>query len=126
MLSGVDAAVTFTPNLVPMTRGILTAVYGSLTRLFSTDELQKIYEDYYASSPFVFVRTDGSLPATREVTGTNECHIAVRADQRAGRLVVISAIDNLIKGAAGQAIQNLNLMYGLDQKAGLELIGRTV
>ncbi len=124
-LADTPVTVTFTPNLVPMTRGILTIAYCRLADA-SQEQLDELYADYYAGAPFVFVRSDGSVPATSDVVGSNECHVSAHFDARTNRLVAVSAIDNLIKGAAGQAIQNMNLMYGLDETAGLELVGRTV
>lgn len=120
------ATVTFTPHLVPMNRGILTTAYANLAANVTVGRVLASYRDFYADAAFVLVRPDGSFPATRDVGGTNECHLGVHVDSRTGRLVVISAIDNLVKGAAGQAVQNMNVMYGLEETAGLEMLGRTV
>ncbi len=116
-LAGKPVTVTFTPHLVPMKRGIMTTAY---TRT-PVQDLTPLYEDFYRDEPFVQVRSE-ALPSTGQVTGSNRCHVAPRFDPRTGRATVVSVIDNLVKGAAGQAIQNLNLMFGLDETAGLDLV----
>jgi len=116
-LAGRPVRVTFTPHLVPMKRGILTTAY---TRT-PIQDLSPLYQDFYRDEPFVQVRSE-ALPATGHVTGSNRCQVAPRFDPRTGRATVVSVIDNLVKGAAGQAIQNLNLMFGLDETAGLDLV----
>ncbi len=123
-----DAAVTltFTPHLVPITRGILTTAYASVTDGEDVskvaDDLNDMYEYFYGyrkSNSFVVVLEPGQFPATKHVYGTNFCHIGLAVDKRTNRVIVVSAIDNLVKGAAGQAIQNMNLMCGFDETAGL-------
>jgi N-acetyl-gamma-glutamyl-phosphate reductase len=121
-LSGRDVRLTFTPHLIPMTRGILATCYANLTETAATEDLLRICAEFYANAPFVVVREDG-LPATKHTLGTNHCHIGLALDSRTNRVIVVSAIDNLVKGAAGQAIQNMNLMCGLEETAGLELGG---
>ncbi len=116
-------SVTFVPHLIPMTRGILTTAYarlasGKLPK--GKVELKKLYLDFYRDEPFV--RIADSSPHTKHTWGSNLCIIYPTIDQRTGRLIVISAIDNLVKGAAGQAIQNMNLMLGLPETAGLEAL----
>jgi N-acetyl-gamma-glutamyl-phosphate reductase len=117
-------AVTFVPHLVPMTRGILTTAYASLVPgkvaggKTGEDELTKYFEDFYQDEPFV--RVVKSPPHTKHTLGSNYCHIFPTIDRRTGRLVVISCIDNLVKGAAGQAVQNMNIMLGLPETTGLE------
>ena len=118
-------SITFVPHLVPMTRGILTTCYAPLTnKLAATKkgeaELTQIYSDFYKDEPFV--RVVDSPPHTKHVWGSNLCLIQPTIDTRTGRLVVISCIDNLVKGAAGQAIQNMNLMLGLPETTGLEAL----
>jgi N-acetyl-gamma-glutamyl-phosphate reductase len=113
-----DLRVSFTPHLIPMTRGILATCYGNLNEALDTERLRAIYREFYAGKPFVVV-SDG-LPATKHTYGSNYCHIGLAVDSRTNRVVVISAIDNLVKGAAGQAIQNMNLMCGWDETAGLK------
>jgi N-acetyl-gamma-glutamyl-phosphate reductase len=111
-------AVDFLPHLVPMTRGILSACHVRPTRPVTQAELDALYRDAYAGEPFVSVVT--SPPATKHVLGSNTCRVYVRLDERTGRLVAIGVIDNLVKGAAGQAIQAFNLVHGLDERTGLE------
>lgn len=112
--------ISFTPHLVPMNRGILSTCYSSLKKSLSTEEILEIYKDFYKDSYFVKI-TDG-IPETRWVRGSNLCHISVRVDSRTNRVIVISAIDNLVKGAAGQAVQNMNVMFGFKETAGLDFI----
>ncbi|MEX1028709.1 MAG: N-acetyl-gamma-glutamyl-phosphate reductase [Paenibacillaceae bacterium] len=120
-ISGKDIRVTFTPHLVPMTRGIMCTIYGTLIESINADNLIDLYRRYYDGRPFVRVRDEGKLPATKEVWGSNYCDIGFAVDERTGRVTIISVIDNLVKGAAGQAIQNLNLMMGWDESEGLRM-----
>jgi N-acetyl-gamma-glutamyl-phosphate reductase len=113
--------VTFTTHLVPMTRGIMCTTYATQVTPRTNQEWVALYRDYYAGRPFVRVRDAGILPATKEVWGSNFCDIGFAADPRTGRVTIISVIDNLVKGAAGQAIQNLNRMMGWDETLGLRL-----
>jgi N-acetyl-gamma-glutamyl-phosphate reductase len=113
--------VTFTPHLIPVTRGILCTAYARLSRALSAAELTMHYRQFYQDKTFVVVRDPGDFPATKHVVGTNYCHISLTVDERRGQLVVTSVIDNLVKGAAGQAVQNMNLMFGLAESRGLEL-----
>lgn len=109
--------LTFVPHLVPMVRGIHATVYAKLQ---SNLDIQKLYEDRYEGEPFVDVMPAGSHPETRAVRGSNFCRLAVHVPQKGNTLVILSVIDNLVKGAAGQAIQNMNLMCGLDEITGLD------
>ncbi len=118
-----EVPLTFTPHLIPITRGMLSTVYAKLTSPLSTPELLAFYSEFYVVSPFVVVLEEGSLPATKHTLGSNRCHLGLSVDTRTGRVTVVSALDNLIKGAAGQAVQNLNLMYGFPETAGLVHIG---
>ncbi len=120
---GRSVRVSFTPHLVPMIRGILATQVLIPTRSVTQDEVQALYQEFYAGRPFVRVLPSDRLPTTKAVWGSNFCDIAVRVDQRAGKVIVTSAIDNLVKGAAGQAVQNLNLMFGLPEGAGLRRPG---
>jgi N-acetyl-gamma-glutamyl-phosphate reductase len=113
-------SVTFVPHLVPMTRGILTTCYAPLASGKSERKLKELYRDFYKDEPFV--RVVDSPPHTKHTWGTNLCLVYPTIDPRTGRLIVISCIDNLIKGASGQAIQNMNLMLGLPETAGLEAL----
>ena len=120
ILAGTDITITFTPHLVPMDRGILSTVYATPLSGLTTDELVSIYTDCYAAEPFVRVLPAGQFPSTAFVRGSNFCDIGVTIDRRANRIVVVSAIDNLVKGASGQAVQNMNLLCGLPETRGLE------
>jgi N-acetyl-gamma-glutamyl-phosphate reductase len=117
---GREIKLSFTPHLTPMNRGILSTMYGNLTRRVDTMVLHELYVSYYTEEPFVRVLPPGMLPQTKAVTGSNCCDIAVTADPRTGRVVVTSAIDNLIKGASGQAVQNMNIMYGFKETTGID------
>jgi len=123
LLAGEQLTITFTPHLVPMDRGILSTVYAMPLKTTSTKELQALYSDYYAGEPFVRVLPQGSLPSTAFVRGSNFCDLAPVVDGRTGRIIVVSAIDNLMKGASGQAVQNMNIVCGLPETMGLEGIG---
>jgi len=109
--------LTFVPHLTPMIRGIHATLYARLTG--ETEDLQRLYEDSYADEPFVDVMPPGSHPETRSVRGANLCRIAVHRPHGAATVVVLSVIDNLVKGAAGQAVQNMNIMFDLDEAMGL-------
>ncbi len=120
-----SVGLTFVPHLVPMIRGIQATLYSQLNeqgQALSLEEIQSIYEDRYRNEPFVDVMSLGSLPETRSVKGSNLCRIAVYRPQGGDTVVVLSVIDNLVKGAAGQAIHNMNIMFGLDEKAGLDVV----
>ncbi len=123
ILQTIDAAadLVFTPHLMPMIRGIHATVYADARG--SADQVQNQFEDYYRDEPFVDVMPAGSHPETRSVRGINICRLAVHFLEAAQKYVVLSVEDNLVKGAAGQAIQNMNLMFGLDETVGLEAPG---
>lgn len=118
--SGAPVTINFTPHLVPMSRGELCTIYVKLSKGTTASDLRAGLGIAYAASPFVRVVEEGMIPATQHVRGSNFCHIGVFADRLPGRAVVISTIDNLVKGSAGQALQNFNLMYGFDETLGLE------
>ncbi|HEU4342993.1 MAG TPA: N-acetyl-gamma-glutamyl-phosphate reductase [Candidatus Binatia bacterium] len=111
--------VLFVPHLAPMNRGILSTMYVPLDPSVSDEELVKIYREFYHADPFIRVLPSGRFPETKDVRGSNDCAIGLRYDAGTRTLVVISAIDNLVKGAAGQAVQNMNLMYGWPEDEGL-------
>ncbi|MBP2001762.1 N-acetyl-gamma-glutamyl-phosphate reductase [Paenibacillus shirakamiensis] len=111
--------VTFTTHLVPMTRGIMSTMYATLTGFHTEKELVELYTQYYEGRRFVRIRPEGQWPATKEVLGSNYCDIGFSVDSRTGRVTIVSVIDNVVKGAAGQAIQNMNLMMGWDETLGL-------
>ncbi|MEH7115886.1 N-acetyl-gamma-glutamyl-phosphate reductase [Neobacillus vireti] len=116
---GNPITITFTTHLVPMTRGIMCSIYVNLKENISTKKVIDLYKQFYQESHFIRVRPEGILPSTKEVLGSNFCDIGLHVDERTNRLTVISVIDNLVKGAAGQAIQNVNLMNGWDEQTGL-------
>jgi len=120
LLGGLDEAeFSFTAQLIPVERGILETIYFRAPGVSSAEELVEIYTRRYADEPFVRVYPLGAVPEIRDVDRTNYCDIGVRFDRATGRGVVVSAIDNLVKGAAGQAIQNMNLALGFEETAGL-------
>lgn len=121
LIAGEPVTVTFTTHLTPMTRGIMSTMYAGLKGSYTEEDLIQLYRQYYEGRSFVRIRENGKWPATKEVFGSNYCDIGFAADQRTGRLTIISVIDNVVKGAAGQAIQNLNLMMGWDETSGLRL-----
>ena len=118
-MAGKAVKLIFTPHLTPMIRGIHATLYARLTREI---DLQALYEKRYAAEPFVDVMPAGSHPETRSVRGANLCRIAVHRPQGGDTAVVLSVIDNLVKGAAGQAVQNMNIMFGLPEVAGLQQV----
>ena len=116
LAAGKPVGLTFVPHLTPMIRGIHATLYGKLTQ---DADLQALYESRYQAEPFVDVMPAGSHPETRSVRSTNTCRIAVHRPQDGDTVVILSVIDNLVKGAAGQAVQNMNIMFGLDETAGI-------
>ena len=122
-LAGAKLVVSFTPHLTPMTRGILATSYAPLKSQVDTAELLEISREFYKNAPFVVILPENEYPATKNTAGSNYCHIGYKVDGRTNRVVAMSAIDNLIKGAAGQAVQNINVMMGLDERIGLETPG---
>jgi N-acetyl-gamma-glutamyl-phosphate reductase len=118
-IAGTPVTLSFTPHLVPMNRGILTTIYGKLTVKTDTGGLHSLFQEFYQHEPFVRVLPPGQFPNVRNVRGSNFCDIGVCADGRTGRAVIVTAIDNLVKGASGQAVQNMNLMMGFEETAGL-------
>ena len=117
-----DVGLTFVPHLVPMIRGIHATCYAKLKDINATAQLQSLYEKHYAHEVFVDVMPAGSFPETRSVKGANHCRIAIHVPQDGDTVVILSVIDNLVKGAAGQAVQNMNIMFGLNEEAGLTAI----
>jgi N-acetyl-gamma-glutamyl-phosphate reductase len=119
-LAGESLLVSFNPHLIPMNRGILSTITMQAAKTDLTQELlDAAYQEFYANEEFVRVRNKADLPTTKQVQGSNYCDIAPVWDPRTKRIIVVSVIDNLVKGAAGQAIQNMNLMMGLDEGMGL-------
>ena len=122
LAAGREVLVTFTPHLVPMNRGILSTIYLRCTPGTSVEDLHAALLKFYANEPFVHVLPFGQTPHTRHVRGSNMTFIGVAKDRVPGRAIVISALDNLVKGASGQAVQNMNLVLGYPEEMGLEQI----
>ena len=120
--SGEKVVINFTPHLVPMNRGILATEYASLKKDVTYEEVKAIYDKYYADEKFVRVLKENELPETKWVEGSNYVDINFKIDPRTNRIIMMGAIDNLVKGAAGQAVQNMNLMFGQDEAEGLNLV----
>jgi len=120
--SGENVTISFTPHLVPMNRGILATEYATLKKDVTGEEVKAIYDKYYADEKFVRVLGEGVCPETKWVEGSNYVDIGFKLDPRTNRIVMMGAIDNLVKGAAGQAVQNMNLLFGLPESEGLELV----
>lgn len=120
--AGTDVKVIFTPHLVPMNRGILVTGYGALTRPVTYEAVREIYDRYYGEERFIRLLDPDMCPETRWVEGSNYVDINFKIDERTGRIIVMGALDNIVKGAAGQAVQNMNLMFGLPETEGLEMV----
>ena len=118
--AGQPIRVSFTPHLMPINRGILTTTYVRLANGAGVGDLRQSLDERYAEEPFVRLLAEGRAPSTRDVRGSNYCLVGVFADRLPGRAILISAIDNLVKGASGAAVQNMNVMYGFDEVIGLE------
>lgn len=114
--------ITFSTHLLPISRGIMATIYVQLEKEKDLTEIHELYQHTYEKAPFVRVRPIGQEPAVKEVAGSNYCDIGMHLDERTGRLTIVSVIDNLMKGAAGQAVQNANIMTGLDEKTGIDFI----
>ena len=122
-VAGEEVLISFTPHLIPQKRGILSTIYINLNKKCTTEELVNLYKEYYKDEFFVRVKNVGELPETKHVAGSNFVDIGIVADERLQRAVVVSALDNIVKGAAGQAVQNMNLLFGFDEKTGLDNAG---
>lgn len=118
-----EVMISFTPHLIPQKRGILSTIYVNLNKPCTTEEIVELYKEFYKDEYFVRVKDAGKLPETKHVAGSNFVDIGVVVDERLNRAVIVSAIDNIFKGAAGQAVQNMNLMFGLDEKTGIDNAG---
>ena len=117
-----DVRISFTPHLVPMNRGILATEYATLTKQATYEEIKAVYDKYYKEEKFIRVLEEGVCPETKWGEGSNYVDINFKIDPRTNRIILMGAIDNLVKGAAGQAVQNMNLMFGLPESEGLELV----
>ena len=114
--------ITFSTHLLPTNRGIMATIYVTLKENLTTKQIHELYTDTYKSQPFVRIRPLKTYPSIKEVNGSNYCDIGIHVDERTGRLTIVSVIDNLMKGAAGQAVQNANIMNGLDETTGLKFL----
>jgi len=117
--SGQKVEITFTPHLIPIQRGILSTIYLQLKKALSQEEAQGLYQDFYQSEPYVKVLPEGKFPQLKDVAKTNFCHIGLKISPAKKIAIVICGIDNLVKGASGQAVQNMNIMYGFKETEGL-------
>lgn len=117
-----EVVINFTPHLVPMNRGILATEYASLKEKVTYGEVKAVYDKYYKNERFIRVLEEGVCPETKWVEGSNYVDINFVIDERTGRVILMGALDNLVKGAAGQAVQNMNLLFGLEESQGLELV----
>ncbi len=122
LLAGAQVELNFTPHLLPINRGILSTNYAKLTKKTSTAELLDLYREFYQGESFVRIMPGGELPNVAYLSGTNFCDIGLVSDERTGRVIVVSAIDNLVKGAAGQAVQNMNVLFGFKESLGLAIV----
>ncbi len=120
--SGEEVVINFTPHLVPMNRGILATAYATLKKDVTYEEVKAVYDKYYKEEKFVRVLEKDVCPQTKWVEGSNYVDVNFKIDKRTNRVIMMGAIDNLVKGAAGQAVQNMNLMFGLPETTGLELV----
>lgn len=120
--SGENVTINFTPHLVPMNRGILTTSYATLKQSVSIEEVRGIYQKYYGQEYFIRVLDPDVYPETRWVEGSNFVDVNFKIDERTNRIIMLGAIDNVVKGAAGQAVQNMNLMFGLAENTGLQIV----
>ncbi len=122
LAAGKEITINFTPHLIPMSRGILTTSYANMLTDTTEDELYRMYKDFYKNEPFIRIVEPGNLPETRFVRFSNYVDIGFVTDKRTGRAIIVGAIDNLIKGAAGQAVQNMNIRFGFNETTGLQNI----
>ena len=120
--AGKSIAVTFVPHLIPMSRGMLTTIYATLSDGADRKDIETCISSFYSDRKFIRIRPEDKPPNTLHVRGTNFCDIGFKVDMKNNRLILMSAIDNLIKGASGQAVQNMNIMLGIDETRGLDNI----
>lgn len=117
---GKNITIDFTTHLLPVNRGILSTIYASLSKSMNTTDALEILEEVYKNEPFVKILSEGQMPAIKYIKGTNFCYISAVVNSRTGRIILISAIDNLVKGASGQAVQNMNIMFGIEETKALK------
>lgn len=122
-IAGENIMLSFTPHLIPQKRGILSTIYINLTKPCTTAEIISMYKEFYKNEFFIRIKEEGELPETKHVAGSNFVDIGIVVDKRLNRAVIVSTLDNIVKGAAGQAIQNMNLIFGLDETTGLKSAG---
>ncbi|MBI5188459.1 MAG: N-acetyl-gamma-glutamyl-phosphate reductase [Nitrospirae bacterium] len=122
VIAGKDIKINFTPHLAPFDRGILTTIYARLTKNISMEKIIDVYKKSYSNEPFVQVLDDGGSPNVKNVRGTNMCEVGLTINMRTDTLIIVTAIDNLMKGASGQAVHNMNIMMGFDEKTALDTI----
>jgi N-acetyl-gamma-glutamyl-phosphate reductase len=115
-------AVTFVPHLIPMDRGILTTIYLILAKKLRAEAVLNIFEEHYQKEPFIRICPKGKLPNTKDVRGSNYCDVGIKVNEADGRTVIVTAIDNLVKGASGEAVQNMNIMLGFPETLGLDVL----
>lgn len=120
--AGQEVVISFTPHLIPMDRGILATCYATLKDSYSYEDIRAAYEKYYGKEYFIRLTREGTFPETKWVKGSNFVDIGFTVDKRTGRVIVIGALDNLFKGAAGQAVQNMNILFDIDEKTGLDYV----
>jgi N-acetyl-gamma-glutamyl-phosphate reductase len=118
-IAGKEITVTFTTHIMPVERGMLSTIYINLKKKVTSAEITARYKEFYREEPFVRVLDEGKIPEIKNVANTNFCEIGCKVDERTNRLILVSAIDNLLKGASGQAVQNMNIMFGLKETDGL-------
>lgn len=119
VLSKEDVTINFTPHIMPVERGMLSTIYVNLKKDAETSDVVKMYKDFYKNKPFVKVLEEDEMPGIKDVEKTNLCEISVKVDKRTNKLIIVSVIDNLVKGASGQAVQNMNIMFNLKETEGL-------
>jgi N-acetyl-gamma-glutamyl-phosphate reductase len=117
-----EVSVSFVPHLIPMDRGILTTIYLTLIKKWKTEEVLNTFNEQYQKEPFIRIYPKGKIPNTKEVRGSNYCDVGIVVNESDGRMVIVTAIDNLVKGASGQAIQNMNIMLGYPETMGLDIL----
>jgi N-acetyl-gamma-glutamyl-phosphate reductase len=120
-VTGTEVLINFTPHLVPMTRGILATIYAQVKSGTDEDALRRCWQEAYAEEPFVHVLPEDTWPQTKYAYGSNHAFLQLKFDQRTGRVILVSVIDNLVKGASGQAVQNMNILFGLPETTGLHM-----
>lgn len=121
--AGREVMISFTPHLIPQKRGIFSTIYVNLNKKCTAEELTELYREFYKDEYFIRIKEPGKLPETKHVAGSNFVDIGIVVDERLDRAVILSTIDNIYKGAAGQAVQNMNLLFGLDEKTGISGAG---